>query len=74
MKKKLISGGLVIVLALGIGNVVYAHGGSDSGWNFQEMLPFMKEMHPEMDKQKMKEMYQKCHGSSDDKALMGTKI
>ena len=74
MKKKLLSVGIVFVLALGIGNAVYAHSGSDSGWSCQEMLPFMTEMHPDMDEQEMKEMYQKCHGSSDDKAPMGTKI
>lgn len=74
MKKKLLSIGTVIVLAFGIGNAVYAHSGSGSGWNFQEMLPFMKEMHPDMGELEMKEMYQKCHGSSDDKSPTGTKI
>ncbi|WP_249871656.1 CUE domain-containing protein [Oceanobacillus saliphilus] len=74
MKKKLISLGIVIVLALGIGNVVNAHGGSESGWSFQEMIPFMKEMHPDMDEQQLKQMYKDCHGSSDEKVPMGTNI
>lgn len=34
----------------------------------------MKEIHPEMDEQQMEQMYQKCHGSSDEKVPMGTKI
>lgn len=73
MKKKLISLVTVSLLALGIGSAVYAHG-SDAGWSFKEMLPYMKEMHPNMDEQEMKEMYQKCHGSSDDEVPMGTNI
>lgn len=67
MKKKLTSLGIVIVMVLGTGNAVYAHSGSDNGWSFQEMLPFMKEIHPDMDEEKMERMYQKCHGSSDEK-------
>lgn len=74
MKKKLLSVGIVFVLALGIGNAVFAHGGSDGGWSFQEMIPFMKEMHPDMDEKQLKQMYQDCHGSSDEKVPMGTKI
>jgi len=74
VKRKLITLVTVSVLTLGIGSAVYAHG-SDEGWSFQEMLPFMKEMHPDMDEQQMEEMYQKCHGSSDaEKVPMGTKI
>ena len=73
MKKKLISFGIVVVLVLGIGNAVYANG-SDNGWSFEEMLPFMKEMHPEMNEQQMEQMYQDCHGSSDEKVPMNNKV
>ncbi|MFA1822187.1 hypothetical protein ACDX78_18725 [Virgibacillus oceani] len=66
MKKKLISFGIVVVLVLGIGNAVYASG-AENVWSFEEMLPFMKEMHPEMNEQQMEQMYQDCHGSSDEK-------
>lgn len=74
MKKKLTSLGIVIVLVLGIGNAVYAQSGSDDGWSFREMLSIMKEMHPDMDEQQMKQMYQKCHGSSDEMVPMNNKI
>lgn len=67
MKKKLISLGLVAVLVLGIGNAVYASNGSENGWSFEGMLPFMKEMHPDMDEQQMEQMYQNCHGKNDEK-------
>lgn len=65
MKKRLISLGLVVAFVLGIGNVVYANSETE-GWGFEEMLPFMKQMHPEMNEQEMEQMYQNCHGSSDE--------
>lgn len=73
LKKKLISIGIAVVLVLGIGNAVYASG-AENGWSFEEMLPFMKEMHPEMNEQQMEQMYQDCHGSGDEEVLMNNKI
>lgn len=64
MKKRLISLVLIVAFVLGIGNVVYANSETD-GWSFEEMLPFMKQMHPEMNEKEMEQMYQNCHGSSD---------
>jgi len=66
MKKKIVSIAITSILVLGLGNVVFAHGGSENGWSFQEMLPHMKEVHPEMNEQQMKQMYQDCHGTVDE--------
>ena len=38
------------------------------------MLPFMKVMHPNMDEQQMEQMYQDCHGSSDEKVPVNNQI
>ncbi|MFD1040233.1 hypothetical protein ACFQ3N_17815 [Virgibacillus byunsanensis] len=67
MKKKMVTLSLAAVMVLGLGNVVFAHSGpSDNGWSFEEMIPFMKEMHPEMEQQEMEQMYQDCHGSNNN--------
>ncbi|KAB8139126.1 hypothetical protein F9U64_01670 [Gracilibacillus oryzae] len=63
MKKKIISLLFAVTMVLGVGNVVFAHNDSgNEGWRFEEMLHLMKEMHPKMDQQDMKQMYQECHG------------
>ncbi|RYG73499.1 hypothetical protein EU245_06370 [Lentibacillus lipolyticus] len=73
MKKKLLMIALAIFFVAGIGNVVFAHGdardfdpgnGGHNGWSFEEMVPFMKDMHPDMSEAQMKEMYQDCHGTN----------
>ncbi|MBP1949953.1 hypothetical protein [Virgibacillus litoralis] len=68
MKKKLLAIALAAFVTLGIGNVVFAHGaadnGGENGWSFEDMVPFMKDMHPNMDQQEMEQMYQDCHGSN----------
>lgn len=67
MKKKIVFIAITSILVLGLGNVVFAHGGgSANGWSFEEMLPHMKEMHPEMNEQQMEQMYQDCHGSVNE--------
>ncbi|WP_035424980.1 hypothetical protein [Bacillus sp. UNC438CL73TsuS30] len=50
-------------LILGAGTAVFAAGNSNSGngLNFEEMLPFMEKMHPNLTKEKMKDMYKACH-------------
>lgn len=66
MKKKIISIVITSILVLGIGNVVLAQGNStDNSRSFKNMLPHMKEVHPEMNEQQMEQMYQDCHGNVD---------
>ncbi|TRM12135.1 hypothetical protein FH966_10810 [Lentibacillus cibarius] len=73
MKKRLVTIALAIFFVAGIGNVVFAHGdtqgfnpGNDghNRWSFEEMVPFMKDMHPDMSEAQMEEMYQYCHGTN----------
>lgn len=63
---------LAAFVVLSIGNVVFAHGntenGDRNGWSFNEMVPFMQDIHPEMDQQEMEKMYQDCHGSNGNRA------
>ncbi|MFC7680276.1 hypothetical protein [Paenibacillus sp. GCM10028914] len=62
MKNKWIAGLGVAVLTLGIGTAVYAE---TNEMSFQEMLPFMKQMHPGASDQQLNEMYQDCHGNNN---------
>ncbi|TRM12132.1 FAD/FMN-containing dehydrogenase [Lentibacillus cibarius] len=73
MKKKLVTIALAVFFVAGIGNVVFAHGGAHgfdpgngvhNGWSFEEMVPFMKDMHPNMNQEQMEQMYQYCHGTN----------
>ncbi|HLR41677.1 MAG TPA: hypothetical protein VK067_00380 [Pseudogracilibacillus sp.] len=66
MKKKIVSIAIASIFTLGFGNVVLAHAGSsDNSWSFEEMLPHMKDMHPEMNEQQMGQKCKGCHGSVD---------
>lgn len=66
--KKIIFGVLSAALILGAGTAVLAAGSdSENGLvNFESMLPFMKEMHPDLDNQELEEMYQACHGTAEE--------
>lgn len=58
MKKKLWIGIGAIVLTLGIGTAVYA---ADTGNPaFEQMLPFMKKMHPNLTDQQLNDMHKSC--------------
>lgn len=60
MKNKLLAGLGIAILTFGVGSAVYA---DVNELNFQEMLPFMKQMHPGATEQQLNEMYESCHGS-----------
>jgi hypothetical protein len=64
MKKKLIALVTTTALVLGIGTAALANSDSDvfEKFNFKEMLPFMQEMHPDLDEEQLEEMYERCHG------------
>ncbi|GAB3804418.1 hypothetical protein [Virgibacillus kimchii] len=70
MKKKLTVLTLVVVFVIGAGNAVYANSNSGNDWSFEEMLPFMNQMHPEMNDQELEQMYQNCHGSNNEMPRM----
>lgn len=49
-----------VVMTLVIGTAVYA--AADESGSFQSMLPFMKQMHPDLSEQQLQEMHSACHG------------
>ncbi|WP_422656718.1 hypothetical protein ACK8P5_13090 [Paenibacillus sp. EC2-1] len=67
MKKKWFAGLGIAVLTFGIGSAVYAEANQ---MTFQDMLPFMKQMHPGASDQQLNEMYQNCH-SNDQEGMQG---
>lgn len=72
MKKLwIVLGAALMVLALGTG--VYA--AADEGAGFKEMLPFMKQMHPDVSDQQLEEMYNQCHGNGNGMSgMMNSKM
>lgn len=64
MRKKIIAVVTTVSLVLGIGTVTLANSENDvfEKFNFQEMLPFMQKMHPEMNEEQLEAMYNRCHG------------
>ncbi|NBI30883.1 hypothetical protein [Chengkuizengella marina] len=66
MKKRWISLLLVIMLFT-IGTAVYAHETDQeiSLFNFDEMLPFMEQMHPNWSDKQLEDMYNDCHGNGN---------
>ncbi|KGP74287.1 hypothetical protein [Pontibacillus yanchengensis] len=67
MKKKFFSALLVLLIVLGLSNVVMAHGDENTrghsmlGFDVAEMIPWMKDMHPNMSEEEINEMYRDCH-------------
>ncbi|HLR69034.1 MAG TPA: hypothetical protein VK105_18280 [Virgibacillus sp.] len=76
MRKKIVSIALAFVLVIGLGNVVLAHNGSENHWSYDEILPHMKQMHPEMNERDLEKMYKDCHGSgsSNETVAMNNKL
>ncbi|MNO06091.1 hypothetical protein D3C81_2277160 [compost metagenome] len=56
MSKKIWMGLSIIILAMGIGTAVYAAGDETS--QLKNMLPFMKEMHPNLSEDQLLDMHQ----------------
>lgn len=62
--KKFWIGLTAIVLVMGIGAAgAYAQTSDSNGVDsfFEKMLPFAKQMHPDLTDQQIKEMYDSCH-------------
>ncbi|MGG3305802.1 CUE domain-containing protein [Paenibacillus lautus] len=55
-------------LTLGIGTAVYAAEVAPS--TFKDMIPFMKEMHPNLSDSDLEQMYNNCHGNSNTQGMM----
>lgn len=59
--KKLFIGLITLVLILGIGTSVYAANTDNGTGFFEQMLPFAKQMHPDLTDQQIQNMYDACH-------------
>ncbi|MGO4886541.1 hypothetical protein ACJ2A9_02180 [Anaerobacillus sp. MEB173] len=64
--KKRIIALLATGLILGIGTSAIASSDTEvfDDFSFEKMLPFMKQMHPDMDEGQLEEMYENCHGEN----------
>jgi hypothetical protein len=65
--KKIVLSILGSMLIFGLGTVVMAVGNDADKENgtFEKMKPFMEEMHPDFSNEKLKEMYDSCHGDNE---------
>ncbi|MDW7675189.1 MAG: hypothetical protein SCK28_11710 [Bacillota bacterium] len=71
MKKKLI-GLLLIVFVLGAASMAFAQVTAEEGFfSFQEMLPFMQQMHPDWSETELKSMFDACHGGGESGSATG---
>ena len=63
--KKLFIGLLALILVLGIGTAVYAStSGNINNGTFEQMLPTMKQMHPDLTDQQRQDMFITCQTNS----------
>ncbi|QHE54091.1 hypothetical protein [Pontibacillus sp. HMF3514] len=71
--KKRIAGLFTAVLVVGIATSAFAHGTSENEGNttnsnflhpiiFEEMLPIMKDIHPNFENEDFEQMFKDCHG------------
>ena len=50
---------------MGIGSAVYAASTDNGNGFFEQMLPTMKQMHPDLSDQQLKDMYSTCQKYND---------
>ena len=77
--RKLLTGGVVasILLMGGIGAAWAAENVTPKAPDqkfFEEMLPFMKQMHPGMSEESYKEMFNDCHSKGGPAGMMGNGV
>ncbi|KGE18393.1 hypothetical protein [Paenibacillus wynnii] len=63
--KKLWLGIAALVLVMGIGTSVYAAGADKDESFFEKMLPFAKQMHPDLTDTQIKDMVNDCHSGKN---------
>ncbi|TCZ75402.1 hypothetical protein E0485_17520 [Paenibacillus albiflavus] len=68
MKTKVIAILGATTLMLGIGTAYAAEIGPDT---FRDMIPFMKEMHPNLNDNELEQMYNDCHQRLDSSSNRG---
>jgi len=62
--KKIIIGILTGAVLVGGATFAAADSNGDNFFNFEDMKPFMEEMHPELSVEQQKEMFNFCHGEN----------
>ncbi|GGH21689.1 hypothetical protein [Paenibacillus segetis] len=68
MKKKLIVSLSVIALTMSIGTAVIAAGNNEGNYNnYEDMLPHMQQVHPDLNEKQLNDMYNNCHNNTDVK-------
>lgn len=69
MKKWFLGFGLAALLLAGVMGTALA--ASDNGnWTFEDMLPFMKSMHPDLTDEQLQTMFNACHGNNGAGGMM----
>ncbi|MGP3560236.1 hypothetical protein [Geobacillus sp. BK01] len=63
--KKVTGGLLAAALVLGAGTAVLAN--TNGPLSFEQMLPHMKSMHPDLSERQLQDMYNACHGANGEK-------
>ena len=64
--KKIVIILLSLVLVFALGSVIYAktNDGGQGTTNFGQMLPMMKQAHPNFTEQQLKDLYNECHDTN----------
>ncbi|SFA60118.1 hypothetical protein SAMN05216169_11033 [Anoxybacillus pushchinoensis] len=67
--KKFISGLLVLVSAFVLATAVFAASKNDNK-DWKEMLPMMKQMHPNLSEEQLQKMYEQCRNTKNMDQMM----
>lgn len=67
--KKFISGLLVLVSAFVLATAVFAANKNDNN-DWKEMLPMMKQMHPNLSEEQLQKMYEQCRNTKNMDQMM----
>lgn len=62
--KKLVIGILTGAVLLGSATFVAAESNGNGLFNFEEMKPYIEEMHPNLSPEQQEEMFNNCHGEN----------
>ncbi|MDP5275787.1 CUE domain-containing protein [Chengkuizengella axinellae] len=60
---------LAVIMVFSIGTTIYANGTDqeeNSITNFDEVLSFFKQMHPDWSDEQLEDMYNDCHGDENN--------
>lgn len=70
--KRVLLGTLCATFLLGAGTVVFATTNTNEEnktLSFEKMKPLMEEMHPDLSNDELEDMYQTCHGKTENQNI-----